>query len=609
MNKALFLVNRTCRSWGGRRFSTSVKPRSSTNKKAKFFISTPVYYVNAEPHIGHLYSSIIADTIARWHVLQDRNTRIKFCTGTDEHGLKIQQASAKNDMTPIEYCNRIVQSYQNLAQCFNITYTNFIRTSQDSHLKTVHKFWNVLAKNDHIYSANYEGWYCISDETFLSSSQLKEVEDESGKKILISEESGHPVEWTEEKNYLFRLSQVQDELVYWLKGNENAVKPKKFYKILLDLVTRENLPDISVSRPSSRVSWGVPVPSDKSQTVYVWLDALVNYLTAAGYLTDDSEFRKKWPPDVQVIGKDILKFHGIFWPAFLIAAKLEPPRTLLCHSHWTVAHEKMSKSKGNVIDPFERAEIFTPEGLRYFLLRGGVAHSDGNYNDSKAIRVLNAELADTLGNLLNRCTGEILNPNQEFPTIQSEVFEDIMQLDVAKKLKENVMNLPDICETNYNEYKIYKVVDAIVATLHSANLFFETMKPWELRKIPEKKDTLDAVLHLTMETLRVTGVLLLPIVPGLSSNLLNKLNIPEDSWTFQNVKTFSWESSQFKSFKLLPDKITLFRRILLEDKPKIKRSERYYRVLLSPNVSSQKIKKQKCVKFHRLEIRNQIIVR
>ncbi|KRT86848.1 tRNA synthetase, partial [Oryctes borbonicus] len=220
------------------------------------------------------------------------------------------------------------------------------------------------------------------------------------------------------------------------------VKPKKFHKILLDAVTKENLPDVSVSRPCTRVHWGIKVPDDETQTVYVWLDALVNYLTVAGYPSiEDEKFKRIWPPDVQVIGKDILKFHGIYWPAFLMAADLEPPKTILCHSHWTVDDQKMSKSKNNVVCPIQTSETYTTDGLRYFLLREGVAHSDGNYSEEKLRRILNSELADTLGNLLNRCCGATVNPGQIFPAVAEDATINeafLSRIPVAQKLTESL---------------------------------------------------------------------------------------------------------------------------------------------------------------------------
>ena len=298
-----------------------------------------------------------------------------FSTGTDEHGIKIQQAAQKNQVPVNTYCDSISSHYANTFRNFNIDYTRFIRTSDTDHYKAVQEFWNVLESGDNIYSTKYSGWYCVPDETFLTESQLKETP--SGEKI--SAESGHPVEWTEETNYMFKLGKYQDDIIKWI-GSDDKIYPKKFSKILMDFL-QEPLPDISISRPLARMSWGIPVPSDSSQMVYVWLDALVNYLTCAGFPNDT--FKEKWPPTVQVIGQDILKFHGLYWPAFLLAAGFELPRQIFVHSHWTVDGQKMSKSKMNVVDPNERAKMYTCEGIRYFLLREGVAHSDGSeYNEN-----------------------------------------------------------------------------------------------------------------------------------------------------------------------------------------------------------------------------------
>jgi methionyl-tRNA synthetase len=543
--------------------------RSISQSSSSFFVTTPIYYVNADPHIGHLYSSVIADAIYRWQCMLNPAGKFKFSTGTDEHGSKIQQAAFKNKSNLPDYCTRVSKRYKTLTEQFSIDYSDFIRTTDEDHQKSVHKFWNVLKKNGKIYSAKYGGWYCISDETFITESQLKEKIEPDGRKTIISGESGHPVEWIEELNYMFPLRSLQDDLKYWISRKENAVKPAKFQRILLDMVSDGPLPDISISRPSSRVHWGIQVPDDETQTVYVWLDALVNYLTAAGYSKENlSSFGQIWPPNVQVIGKDILKFHAIYWPAFLMAADLEPPTSILCHSHWTVDGEKMSKSKNNVVSPVQRSEIYTADGLRYFLLREGVAHSDGNYSDSKVIRILNAELADTLGNLLSRCCGTALNPNQIFPEIERSTFRDVASMDVTKKLIEDVSTLPDICMGHYSNFNFYKAVDRLIATLHQANLFFETLKPWELKKQPSKWRELDSVLHLTLETLRVCGILLQPIIPNISSNLLNKINVPRERRHFSDAKQLSWDNSNFIGKELSGDKSVLFKRIVLKDDEK-----------------------------------------
>lgn len=322
------------------------------------------------PHLGHLYSSLIADTINRYERLTAHHRENIFSTGTDEHGMKVLQAAERNGISVDSYCNKISSQYKNLFQESGIEYTDYIRTTSDRHKQTVSAFWKTLREQDAIYKAKYSGWYCVQDETFLSDSQL--MTDPVSKK-RVSIESGHPVEWSEEENYMFKLTQYQDEVIYWAR-HENRIVPQKFNKILLDMLYQEHLPDLSISRPKARMSWGIPVPDDDSQNVYVWLDALTNYLTVTGY----PKSMKIWPPNIHVIGKDILKFHGIYWPAFLIAAHLDPPEKLLVHSHWTVDGQKMSKSKSNVIDPMERAQIYSMEGIRYFLLREGVQHSDGS---------------------------------------------------------------------------------------------------------------------------------------------------------------------------------------------------------------------------------------
>ncbi|VEN35851.1 unnamed protein product [Callosobruchus maculatus] len=509
----------------------------SGNVKSVKFFTTPIYYVNANPHIGHLYSSVIADAVHRWQDILERGQKSEFSTGTDEHGSKIQQAASKRDIPSSIYCATVSEQFKRLSDEFGVGYTKFVRTSDESHKATVGKFWKKLLEEGHIYKSAYEGYYCIQDETFLTETQLKEVTSQNGDKMLVSLETGHSVEWTKEENYMFKLNSFQDDLIHWLKSDENLVRPKIFHKILLDMLSND-LQDLSVSRPSSRVHWAIPVPEDDSQTVYVWLDALINYLTAAGYGKDKEAFNQTWPPDVQVIGKDILKFHGIYWPAFLMAAGLELPKTILCHSHWTVDGEKMSKSKGNVVCPFDRAETYTTDGLRYFLLREGVGHSDGNYSDTKVLRILNSELADTLGNLLNRCTGSALNPRQTFPTMDSAALATVRSLEVTKSLIEHISNLPETCRCHYADFNFHKVADAIMATLHSANLFFETLKPWELKKKPESHLELNVVLHLTLETLRVVGILLQPMVPKLSEECWIKSMLEGKRDIFQIWRSF-----------------------------------------------------------------------
>lgn len=537
----------------------------STKIVEPFFVTTPIFYVNAAPHIGHLYSSVIADAIFRFEKLLGNHTKYIFTTGTDEHGSKIQQAAKAKNASIREYCDGIANEYKSLFQNFNIEYTDLIRTTESRHRKAVEQFWLKLYDNGTIYKAKYSGWYCTPDETFLTESQLKE---ENGTKFSI--ESGHPVEWCEEENYMFPLSKYHDEVIRWL-DKEDRIKPKKFQKILLNTLA-EPLPDVSVSRPSSRVHWAIRVPNDESHSIYVWLDALVNYLTCSGYPND--EFKANWPPTLHVIGKDILKFHGIYWPAFLIAADIEPPKGLLVHSHWTVDDVKMSKSKMNVVDPNERSSRYTKDGLRYFLLREGVAHSDGNYSDLKVMRILNSELADTLGNLLSRACAKSVNKRQISPAFDRSEFEKLHQMDVTKKLVELVEALPEKCFNHYKSYNFYLVVDQVIEVLHSANKFFETTKPWELKQQNEIRQ-LEAIFAVTMETLRICGIILQPIIPSICKTLLDKLNVNENQRNWVDTSSVLWNQCENNiEIGLRDGEAVLFRRIQLDENEKANNKSR-----------------------------------
>ncbi|XP_067007448.2 methionine--tRNA ligase, mitochondrial [Anabrus simplex] len=543
-------------------FCKNIFTRYPNNLKNTFYITTPIFYVNASPHIGHLYSAVIADAAHRFYYLLDHKRGI-LSTGTDEHGIKIQQSAAKHNTSLLEYCTAISQQYQSLFEQCDIDFTDFLRTTEDRHKKSVHYFWECLKAADLIYPGIYSGWYCVQEESFLGNTQLKDGLGKDGKLCKVSAESGHPVEWTTENNFMFRLSSLQNDLLYWLK-DERVVQPLKFHHQLVSWVQDETLvQDVSVSRPKDRVHWGIPVPDDSNQIIYVWLEALVNYLTVAGY--PDPSYQHLWPPDLQIIGKDILRFHGIYWPAFLIGAGLEPPRMIFCHSHWTVNGEKMSKSKGNVVRVSDALDQFTASGLRYFLLREGVAHNDGNYSETKAVHILNAELADTFGNLLNRCCGAALNPLHVFPKFCQHDFDQYCS-DDARRLVDTVSALPDAVKSHFGALNFYKGIDVIIATLHEANRFFESQKPWELKKSPELRTKLDFVLHLTMETLRVCGIALQPIVPELCNILLQKLEVPPNQRFWSDIRPFSWEqTSQLKDIPISSEKVTLFKKLL---KPK-----------------------------------------
>uniref|UniRef100_A0A1A9W7E1 Methionine--tRNA ligase, mitochondrial n=1 Tax=Glossina brevipalpis TaxID=37001 RepID=A0A1A9W7E1_9MUSC len=534
----------------------------SHNFGGNFYATTPIFYVNGAPHIGHLYSAVIADAICRYQRLlfPEVSEFIRLSTGTDEHGTKIEQAATARKTPVMSYCTKISDMFSEVFHEASVHHCDFIRTTEQRHKEAVNHFWNTLFERNTIYLNQYSGWYCVADETFLTNSQLR-LDEQSG--VRYSLESGHPVEWTEEENYIFRLSKFQSDILYWLKQGDH-VRPAKFEKILLDTLN-EPLHDVSISRPVNRVSWALPVPNDPSQTIYVWFDALVNYLTSVGY--PDEKYTDFWPPSVQVLGKDILKFHGIYWPAFLIAAGLEPPKQLYVHSHWTVEGQKMSKSKNNVIEPNRAAKMYTMEGLRYFLLREGTAHSDANvrklevlcprglvcdYCNVKALRILNAELADTLGNLLSRLCSKALNPRQIYPRLHTAQLREILKTDNGRQLSEVLQQFEAKCTQHFNDRNFYMAADVIMSTLHVANRFLEFSRPWELKlkitdvdidkrvclPMPQCDENclkLETILAMTMDTLRVCGIALQPLVPILSTRLLDKLSVPYDQRKWANL--------------------------------------------------------------------------
>ncbi|KAK9501980.1 hypothetical protein O3M35_012597 [Rhynocoris fuscipes] len=529
-----------------------------SRQKSDYFITTPIYYVNSAPHIGHLYTSLLADALYRHQLMQGKTSTV-FSTGTDEHGTKIQQAATSNNIPLKKFCDKISQEFLKMNKMYDIKSTNFTRTTDLNHRSTVEAFWTKLIEKGHITLGSYEGWYCDADEAFLSDHQISIIKDNQGKDIKVSAESGRSVTWVEETNYKFNLPRFKDDLKYWV-NQAKSIQPEKFRKIVLQWIDENGFADepVSVSRPISRVHWAIPVPGDNTQTIYVWLDALVNYLTVIGYPQV-----RTWPPDVQIIGKDILKFHALYWPAFLIAADLEPPRSLLVHSHWTVDGEKMSKSKGNIVCPFESLQKYGVNAVRYFLLREGTPHSDSNYSNTKLLRVVNSELADTFGNLLSRCCGKTINPNQRFPSYIEDDFNEYC-LESAKDLITLVDSLQDKVSQHYEELNFYKGIALIMQALREANRYFEYNRPWELRKSNETHDVLhlNSLLYLIMETLRVCSIVLMPIVPDLSTKLLNKLNIPLNERNWSNASpTWNIKKSNIISQELNKEKIILFKRI------------------------------------------------
>ncbi|XP_077433971.1 methionine--tRNA ligase, mitochondrial [Vanacampus margaritifer] len=572
MRTPLRFITRSCKTVGSWQQSAFLSPlstqcrirRTSSDvcKEERSYITTPIFYVNASPHLGHLYSALLADCMHRYKHLRGFNSR--FATGTDEHGLKIQQAADAAGEDPSTFCTGVSQRFQQLFSSCDVSFTDYIRTTEERHRRAVEHFWCTLRDKGLIYKGRYEGWYSTPDESFLTSTQVTDTVDTTGQVVKVSLESGHKVEWLKEENYMFRLSAFRTQLLDWLQKTPNVIQPERFLQDVLQWL-KDDLPDLSVSRPRSRLQWGIPVPGDPDHTVYVWLDALVNYLTVVGYPDNHNHW---WNVARHIVGKDILKFHAIYWPAFLLGAGLPPPRRIHVHSHWTVNGTKMSKSLGNVVDPFERSQVFTTDGLRYFLLRQGVPDSDCNYTDHKVTKVLNAELADSLGGLLNRCTAPALNPTQTYPPFCPPSFpnewdgravpEDYRMLDAVENLQTSV-------ERHYETLHVYKALEAIASCVRQTNGFVQRHAPWKLNaKDSGDRRWLDAIVHVSLECLRIYGTLLQPVVPRVADKLLSRLGVGahERKWTdLDFLPSYRGKDCPFRGRTLGPDTGVLFNRL------------------------------------------------
>eukprot|EP00002_Diphylleia_rotans_P024147 TRINITY_DN4760_c1_g1_i1.p1 TRINITY_DN4760_c1_g1~~TRINITY_DN4760_c1_g1_i1.p1 ORF type:complete len:598 (-),score=129.86 TRINITY_DN4760_c1_g1_i1:23-1816(-) len=522
--------------------SSPIKETSEAHERKRIYVTTPIFYVNGPPHIGHLYTALIGDAITRFH--RSRGDETWFVTGTDEHGLKIQQAAEKNGMEPAAFCDFISRQFYTLFQNAEIGFDDYIRTTQDRHKAAVESLWSILDKNKSIYRHYHEGWYCVSDEAFLTESQVltrekfhenlaKSLENNQQVQInnqpiqepnqMVSIESGHPVEWLKEENYKFKLSEFNEKLESWLESNPQAIVPQSRLNEVLAFI-RKGLEDISVSRPKSRIRWAIPAPNVDDQTIYVWLDALTNYLTLAGFpAAKESNYQRTWPPDYQIVGKDILRFHAIYWPAFLLAAGIPLPKRIVAHAHWTVEGRKMSKSQGTVVDPAEMIKKYGVDAVRYFLLREGGLANDGDFSEARLISKYNSELADSLGNLLTRCTGTSLNPRQVVPEVG-------LQGEHEKKLLDMIYALPGTVDAQYRDADISKALHHVMGAVAETNRYFSEREPWKISAAiragnasVDEQRKLDAILHAAMEALRVCCTLLVPVIPSAATSALVRL--------------------------------------------------------------------------------------
>ncbi|WFC96413.1 methionine--tRNA ligase [Malassezia brasiliensis] len=513
---------------GGRRW-VSNKP---------YYVTTPIFYVNAEPHIGHLHSDVLADVLCRYQTLRTggwtRNangvypppTHAQFATGTDEHGMKVQRVAESQNVSPRALCDRVSQRFRALADEANIAYTRFIRTTDSDHAVAVASFWQSLVDRGHVYLGQHEGWYAVSDEAFYPDAQVRQV-TRDGETWHESIETGQRVEWTAETNYKFRLSAFQAPLLAWLEANPRVVQPRGMYERVLSEV-REGLSDLSISRPRARLHWGIPVPNDAEHTMYVWVDALINYLTAVGYTGGAPP--PAWPADVHVVGKDIVRFHAIYWPALLMAAGLPLPHTVVAHAHWTVERSKMSKSRGNSVNPFEALAKYGTDTIRCFLMRaGGNLSSDADYSEAQLQEFQRKYLQGQLGNLLSR----VLAPKIQARLVEHAVPDAplaapaLVEADAA--LVEAIAALPARFDAHMDAFELSRALQAVFEVLALANEYVQRAAPWSPAT---PVDGVHRAVHLACEALRVCGVLLQAIMPDAMDRLLNALQVAPAERTF-----------------------------------------------------------------------------
>ncbi len=566
-----------------------------------YYVTTPIFYVNADPHIGHMYSMVLADVLKRWQTLLGH--RALLCTGTDEHGLKVQQAAARAGVPPKQFCDETAAVFADLARRSGLANDFFIRTTDADHAAAVRAFWRRLRRKDFIYESQHQGWYCVSDETFYPEALVeKRIEPATGKVEMVSTETGKTVEWTEERNYHFRMTAVRDRLLQFYTENPGFVVPAARMAEVVDWVTH-NLEDLSISRPASRLAWAVPVPEDPSQTVYVWVDALVNYMTNAGYperwapeeaaevaqaaaeaeaaaedmidsaavvpaspppprppptLTAEQRARQEgggWPADVHVLGKDIVRFHAVYWPALLLALDLPLPRRILSHAHWTMGRKKMSKSVGNVVNPFFAMDRFGVDAMRYYLVHDGGIEHDGDYGNEHIVDRYKKGLQGGLGNLLGRVTR-----SKRWSVREAVVRGAGGLLDVPGEAEAQTGQTPQALQAaairrvaglaadHMARLDPRAALHAVMDLVYQTNKFLQDAAPWVLAKqlaeLPlaaqaTKEDVrtrLDQTVFLAAEALRVVGILLQPVMPAKAAEVLDVLGVGHACRSFAHAR-------------------------------------------------------------------------
>lgn len=513
-----------------------------------FYITTPIYYPSAKLHIGHAYCTTIADAVARYHRLAGDD--VMFLTGSDEHGQKIQRKAEEMGVTPIQYVDEIVASFQNLWKMLNISNDDFIRTTQERHHKVVQEIFRKIYEKGDIYKDKYEGLYCTPCESYWLERQLVD-----GK----CPDCGRPVETVQEESYFFRMSKYQDRLLQFIEENPDFIQPTSRRNEMINFI-KSGLEDLCISRTT--FDWGIPVPLDEKHVVYVWFDALTNYLTAAGYLDDPEKFNHFWPADVHLVGKEIVRFHSIIWPIILMALDLPLPKKVYGHGWLVVEGDKMSKSKGNVVDPVGLIEEFGADAIRYFLLREIKLGMDGNFSRDALIHRINADLANDLGNLLHRTLNMIdrFNGGVVYRSREADIYDKDL-VDMAG------ITINGFC-SSMDEMDISAAIKYVWNFIARANKYIDETMPWALAKDPEKKERLNMVLYNLFESLRKISIMIAPFMPNTAPKIWAQLGLGDDFDSVRLTEFDQWTVTEDGHKVGKPE--ALFPRIEIEKKEEAK---------------------------------------
>jgi methionyl-tRNA synthetase len=501
-----------------------IKEQNMSDKKP-FYITTAISYVNGVPHLGHAYEQILTDVMARFKRLDSYD--VHFLTGTDEHGEKVAKTAETNDMSPIEFADQNAAHFEQMTETLNISNDDFIRTTQDRHHTASQAIWKKLKENGDIYLGKYEGWYSIREEGYFGEDELH-TDEATGQKFT---PNGAEAIWVEEPSYFFKLSAYTDKLLNYYKAHPEFIQPDSRMNEITSFVKQEGgLTDLSISRHKEKMSWGIPVPDDEDHVMYVWLDALTNYITALGYPDEDGDLYKKfWPANYHVIGKDITRFHTVYWPAFLIAAGLDVPKTVFAHGFINVHGQKMSKSVGNVLSPNGLVETYGLDQIRYFLMREIPHGQDGNFSHENAVQRINSDLANGLGNLAQRTLSMIhKNCNAAYPQPGDLTADD-------KELLSKVYDtLVPAMRVHAEDFKFHRVLEEIWHVVGDANAYIDEQAPWTLKKTgPERMKT---VLYVLAEAIRCLAISVQHTVPTSAARMLDQLCTPTDERLFVHMR-------------------------------------------------------------------------